>query len=473
MESLLSEPSQWVKLLIPPVFAEMNAWNLLVDAFLLVFCLYVLFRKPQTQTEKPLTEKEIEEVINNWKPLPLIMNRTPLMELDDNSPVIESSTTTHVVVNGKEVLHMSRNNFLGMVNNKRVEDATIKTLRKYGTGTCGPRGFNGTIDTHLQLETRIRDFLKVHDCCIYSYGFATVSSSIPAFASRGDILVVDKGVNYSLLTGVKLSRSDVEWFEHNDMEDLERVLKKIQKDDQKSKKKLTRRYIIVEGLYLNYGDVTPLDQIVKLKEKYCYRLMLDDSFGLGVLGKTGRGTCEHFGIDPKQVDMLTGTLEGSTSSVGGFCCGEKNVVYHQRLNSSGYVYSCSLPPLLASASIEAINILDEDSSLPSQLQKNTSTFVKSFSSPHLKITSASNSPLVHLRLAKPSNDRYADEKLLQQVVDLSLENGVLLTRSKYVHNNEKFLPPPSIRIAISAAHTKKDLSLVTEAIQKAVSQVFA
>jgi len=468
----LTTLDEWVEQLLPPILSGMNFGQLVVDFLLLVFVLYILFRRPQAKMEKPLSEKEVDEIIDNWKPLPLVPKRTPIMELDDHAPIIESSTTTHVVVKGKEVLHLARFNFLGMINNKRAEEAAIRTLRKYGTGTCGPRGFNGTIDAHLDLEKRIRDFLGAVDCCIYSYGFATVSSAIPAFSGRGDILVVDKGVSYALQTGAKLSRADVFWFEHNDVADLTRILESIKAEDVATGRKITRRYIVFEGLYLNYGDIAPLDKIMKLKEKYCYRTIMDDTYGIGVLGKTGRGTTEHFGVKARDIDILTGNLEAATSSVGGFCCGDTSIVYFQRLNSSGYVYSCSLPPLLATASQVALDVLDEEPQLLEALQQNVQTFIKALPQTILKVTSSPLSPVVHLRLDS-SGDRFEDEKFLQQIVETALDNDVFLSRAKYVHPHEKFLPPASIRIALSAAHTKKQLQTAADVIQQAAKKAMA
>jgi serine palmitoyltransferase len=175
------------------------------------------------------------------------------------------------------------------------------------------------------------------------------------------------------------------------MEDLEKVLKKVQSDDKRTGRPTNRRFIIVEGLYHNYGDFVPLDIIMKLKEKYCYRVILDDSYGMCTTGKTGRGTCEVFGVavknfdknldkplffKAKDIDILCGNLESTVSSVGGFCCGKPNIIYHQRLNASGYVFSASLPPLLACAAQVALDIVDENPSLISELEAKTRLFVE-------------------------------------------------------------------------------------------------
>jgi len=462
--SLLSENFDFL-------YLRLNGYQLILDAVLLVLFLYVLFRKP-AKLEKPLTEEEIQELVDNWTPEPLIPERTPLMELDDKTPTISSTTATHVTVDGHEVLNLTRTNFLGMIGNSKVEEAATKALFKYGTGTCGPRGFYGTIDIHLELEERIRKFMDAEDYVIYSFGFSTVASVIPAFSSRGDLLIADKGVSFAIQNGMKLSRAEVMWFEHNNMDDLEKVLKKVQEKDRQTKREITRRFIIIEGIYFNYGNICPLPKIMELSKKYSFRILMDDSYGIGSTGKNGRGTCEYFAISPRDIDILTGNLASITSSVGGFCCASKSTVYHQRLNSAGYVYSASLPPLLAAASIAALDVIDESPNLLRQLEQNITIFHNLLSGLEgLTVTSAANTAVIHLRLTKSSGDRYVDEFVLQNIVDQALQAGVFFTRAKYVHSKEAFAPPPSIRAMVSAVNTKNELTEAATIIKSVTSKV--
>jgi serine palmitoyltransferase len=197
-----------------------NLYQIALDTILLSFAIYILMRKPD-KPEKPLSQSEQQQLIDEWQPEPMFPKLDErVIQLSKKVPTISSANSTHVTIDNKQVLSLARTNFTGMIANKKVEDAAVKSLYKYGTGSCGPRGFYGTIDVHLELEQRIKRFMSAEDCIIYSYGFATVSSTIPAFSGRGDLLIVDKGVNYAVQTGVKLSRSDVVWFEHNDMADL-------------------------------------------------------------------------------------------------------------------------------------------------------------------------------------------------------------------------------------------------------------
>jgi len=239
------------------------------------------------------------------------------------------------------------------------------------------------------------------------------------------------------------------------------------------KEKIARRFIVIEGVYYNYGDIVPLPKIMELKEKYKWRLMLEDS-GIGLIGNTGRGTCEYYGISPKSVDLITGNLEQVTSSVGGFCSAPKKIVFHLRLNATGYVYSASLPPLLAAASVAALDLIDEQPQLIANLARNVQFFFKGLSSiSGISVTSVVQSPIIHVRLSNSTSDRYTDEQILQKIVVEAGTQGILLTRAKYVHSDEKFLPPPSIRISVSAAHTVEQLTKALDGIKYAVTKSLA
>lgn len=151
-------------------------------------------------------------------------------------------------------------NFYNFVSNENLKERAIQTLRTYGVGPCGPPGFYGTQDVHMKIEADIAAFLGTTACIIYAQAFSTISSVIPAFSKRGDIIVADKAVNYAIRKGMQISRSTIRWYEHNDMEDLQRVLAKVTKEQ--ARKPLTRRFIITEGLFENVGDMVDLPKIV-------------------------------------------------------------------------------------------------------------------------------------------------------------------------------------------------------------------
>lgn len=162
--------------------------------------------------------------------------------------------------NGRTVTNLASYNFYNLVANETLKEKAIQTLRTYGVGPCGPPGFYGTQDVHMKTEADIASYLGVAACIVYAQAFSTISSVIPAFSKRGDIIVADKAVNYAIRKGIQISRSTVRWYEHNDMEDLRRVLEKVIKEQ--GKKEVTRRFIITEGMFENVGDVVDLRQIV-------------------------------------------------------------------------------------------------------------------------------------------------------------------------------------------------------------------
>lgn len=163
--------------------------------------------------------------------------------------------------NGRTVTNLATYNFYNFVGNETLKEKAVHTLRTYGVGPCGPPGFYGTQDVHQKLEADVAGHLGVPACIVYAQAFSTISSVIPSFSKRGDIIVADKAVNFAIRKGIQISRSTVRWYEHNDMADLERVLAKVTKDQ--AGKPLTRRFIITEGLFENIGDVTNLPKLVR------------------------------------------------------------------------------------------------------------------------------------------------------------------------------------------------------------------
>jgi serine palmitoyltransferase len=410
-----------------------------------------------------LDDAEVQQKIRNWQPEPLEMPEfclEPVLGLEPDRIILTSAAGPTVSVLGVDgpVANFSSCNFLGLVGDPAIVDECKRTMQKYGCGACGPRGFYGTVDVHLQCEAALSKFMDVEDAILYSFGSSTGSSVLPAFCKRGDVVVCDKGIGFSLQTGVSLSRADVRWFEHNDMVDLERVLKEVTAGDKAKPRRALeqRRFIIVEGIYANYGDIAPLDRIVDLKEKYLFRLVLDESMSLGVLGATGRGALEHFNIDRADVEIAIADLANAFATVGGVCVGDRAVVSHQRLSGAGYCFSASQPPFLATAATEAVKVLEATGAgLVNQCRRNVTAFRRSLNIPELRgagwsLDGDDMSPLMHIR-AEPG--RSIPDGVCFDIQRACLEKKILVAAPRYVAA-EAFRPVPSIRIAISAAHDK-------------------
>ena len=274
------------------------------------------------------------------------------------------------LANGRTVVNLATYNHYNFINNEALKERAVKTLRTYGVGPCGPPGFYGTQDVHGQLEADIAAHIGSDAAIVYAQSFSTVSSVIPAFAKRGDIIVADKAINYAIRKGIQISRSTIRWYEHNDMEDLERVLSTLVKEQERTRKPLTRRFIVTEGLFENIGDTVNLAKVVEMKYKYKFRIVLDETWSYGILGATGRGVTEQQNVDPTQVDMIIGSLAGSLCGGGGFCAGTTEVVEHQRLSAASYTFSAALPAMLATTASETVRILQEQPEVLATLRDN-------------------------------------------------------------------------------------------------------
>ncbi|PRW20998.1 long chain base biosynthesis 1-like [Chlorella sorokiniana] len=463
----------------PAAFIE-HKGHLVVEASLLVVISFLLLQgtfRPSKDEEEPLTEREIDELCDEWEPEPLYPP-VSAAQTGWKEPVISSQAGTQVVVNGKTALDMCSLNFLGIAGSGEIREACRGTIEKYGVGSCGPRGFYGTIDVHLQLEERLARFMGSEEAILYSYDLATLPSIIPAFASKKDLILCDEGVNYGIQNGANLSRAKVLYFKHNDLQDLERLLKQQEAADRRHRKPLNRRFIVVEGIYANTGELAPLDGIKELKERYKYRLIVDESVALGVLGPRGRGAAEHFGCAAEDVEIVGGSMGNSLASIGGFCAGDREIVDHQRLSGLGYCFSASLPPFLATAGICALDVLESrGSELIPRVQENARKFRKLAAAiPQLAVVGGEAdevSPLVHLQLhPTPPPEQYAagDEKLQALIDDCLAREGVLLALARY-SKLERARPPPSLRVAITAAHTHADLQKAVAAIKASAKRV--
>jgi len=478
--SLLRPGGQWH----PASFIE-HQGHLFLEGFLIVVISYLLIQnstKPSKKAMMPLKDAEIQELCDEWQPEPLHGKLSPFQQAWlAMEPLITTRAKNEVVVGSSLVLDMASLNFLGLTDEPAIREAAHATIRKYGVGSCGPRGFYGTLDVHLALEDRLAKFMGTQEAILYSYDLATMPSILPAFANRKDIIVVDDGVSYAVRSGCALSRARVLTFRHNDVADLERILRSVAAEDARHIRPLNRRFVVVEGIYANTGDVAPLAAIADLKNRYKYRLVVDESVGLGVLGRGGRGAAEAAGLAGDDVEIIGASLGNAIASVGGFCAGNREIVDHQRLSGLGYCFSASLPPYLASAASAAIDILErEGARRQKKVQANASRFRRSASTSlegFLRVVGDADSevsPLVHLQLHRSlPRDQWDDGDLaLQRIVEDCLsKEGILFTVAKYSSLDDKLRPSPSLRVAISSAHDESDIEKAVEALAASCKRI--
>jgi serine palmitoyltransferase len=421
-ESELFSPKYWINYLLNEL--QSNPEHVIIELACIGLIIYLLFkREGGPKVDDDLTEAEENDIIAAWKPEPLVKPSED--SSDEKMAIVESIASRSVKIAGRDVLNFSSHNYLGLVERKEIQQVAREAIDKYGVGSCGPRGFYGSFDVHIELEKKVAEFYGVNDAILYSDGMACISSVIPAFAKPGDIIVCDKGVHFGIQQGIMLSRTNkVFWFRHNDMAHLEEVLKEATKKDggENAVNLKNRRFIITEGLFQNYGDICQLDQVVKLKNRFKFRLILDDSYGVGVLGATGRGTHEKFNLKIiDDVEVVVGVLDTSLASCGGFCAAEHAVIDHQRLSGAGYVFSASGPPFSSVAGTKALSlVMAEAKTLLPKLRTNVDYIQKKLRAlDGIVVKSSPESPLIYLSLTSAHEDhKKAVKSIASMVINL-------------------------------------------------------
>lgn len=442
-------------MILVDIYEMASYWTLAIVFQVVLGATYFLWSKQRARKpHDPLLNANRVE----WKPLPLIeedveVEEPPLMgKIDENT------------------LNVGATSFLSFDKEKRVLDSALQSLQKYGVGSCGPRGFYGTIDVHLDLEERLAKFLQVEETCVYSYGFSTIASAIPSYAKRGDIIFADENVWFAIQKGIEAARSTVKYFKHNNMKHLEEVLSAALKKRELNPKR--RAFLIVEAIYLNTGEMVPLRRLIELANQFKIRIILDESLTIGVLGKNGRGITEHLGIPRDEIDLIVGSLEHSFATIGGFCAGTHFIVEHQRLSGLGYCFSASLPPMLTQAAITGLDILEENPSILRELDENSCILQKSLSQlQHYRLSGVDVSPVKHLYLKSEGLDDIQRHKYLRRIANYCLEKGVALAVAAYLRDVDKSCHEPSIRIASSRKLSDGNIELVCKLLDEAYESV--
>lgn len=261
---------------------------------------------------------------------------------------IERVEGNYVWVNGKKTLMVGSNNYLGLFDDAKIKEATVAAVNQYGSSTCGSRFLNGTYSLHVQLEKELAEFMGKEETQTFSIGFQTNLGAISAIAGRNDVILLDRMDHASIMDAVRLSYAHVIKFKHNDMEDLEKKIKAVSKDKGK--------IIIVDGVFSMEGDLANLPEIVAIAKKYDARVMVDDAHGVGVMGKNGRGSCEHFGV-LDDVDLVMTTFSKSFASLGGFVAGDRKIIQYIKHVARALMFSASITPASLASAYKALEII--------------------------------------------------------------------------------------------------------------------
>lgn len=278
---------------------------------------------------------------------------------------VEDLDGARAKVDGREMIMFASYNYLGLIKHPKVVGAAKEALDKYGTGAAGVRFLAGTTDAHVELEEKIAQFKNTDAAITFSSGYTTNLAAVTTLCQRGDLVIMDKLDHASIIDGCLLSGANHRSFLHNNVESLENILARSEKYQNK--------LIVVDAVYSMDGDIAPLPEISRLAKKYNAKLMVDEAHSIGVIGKTGHGIEEHFGLE-NAVDIHMGTLSKTIPSIGGYLAGDKELINFLKLTARPFIFSASLPPVAVAAAKACFEVIESEPELIAQLQKNIKQF---------------------------------------------------------------------------------------------------
>jgi glycine C-acetyltransferase len=278
---------------------------------------------------------------------------------------IDGASGARVTIDGREMLMFASYNYLGLITHPKIKKAAIEAIEKYGTGAAGVRLLAGTTKIHEKLEETIAKFTGAEDAVTYSSGYVTNLAAISTLCGRGDLVIIDKLDHASIIDGCILSGANHRTYLHNNMESLEKILA--------NSGNYTNKLIVVDAVYSMDGDVSNLPEISHLAKKYNAKVMVDEAHSIGVLGKTGHGIEEHFGLKGA-VDIHMGTLSKTIPSIGGYLAGNKDLISYLKHNSRPFIFSASLPPVAAATAVACFEVIESEPERIVNLQKNIKQF---------------------------------------------------------------------------------------------------
>ena len=358
---------------------------------------------------------------------------------------ISSEQDPEVIINGRKVLMFGSNCYSGLVNDPRIKEAAVEATRKYGTGCAGSPFLNGTLDLHKRLEARIAEYIGKEDVMIYSTGFGVNLGVVSCLTGREDYILWDDQDHASIIEGRRLSFSQSLKYKHNDMESLENQLRKCAPDKVK--------FIVTDGVFSMEGDVANLPEIVRLAKQYDATVMVDEAHGIGVFGRGGRGTCDHFGVT-KDVDLIMGTFSKSFASLGGFIATDKEITNFLRHHSRSYIFTASITPASTAAALKAIDIMEQEPERQENLWKLTEYALEGFRNMGCEIGNTST-PIIPLFI----RDNFKTFKVTRDLFEEGIFVNPVVSPAVAPHDT-------LIRFSLMATHTMGQVTSALEKIQK-------
>jgi len=355
------------------------------------------------------------------------------------------------MIDGKKMIMIGSNNYLGLTQDERVKNAAKEAVDRFGSGCTGSRFLNGTLSLHEELEERLADFMQCEAALIFSTGFQTNQGTVSTIVGKDDIVFGDRDNHASIVDACRLAFGKLFKYRHNDMDDLERLLKANQDH-------FGGKLIVTDGVFSMGGDIVDLPRLVELSKKYNARVMVDDAHSVGVLGANGRGTAEHFGLEDK-VDIIMGTFSKSFASIGGFIVADAEVIHYIKHGSRALIFSASMPPAATATVIAALDILINEPERRERLWANVNKMRKGFQELGFN-TGNSETPIIPVIIGE-DEATFAFWKLVY-------ENGIF--------TNPVISPavPPGmslIRTSYMATHSDEELNTVLDVFEKVGKQL--
>lgn len=361
-------------------------------------------------------------------------------------PVLETPNKAEVILNGKEVINLSSNNYLGFANHPRLKKAAIEAVENFGAGAGAVRTIIGNMSLHEELEDVLAKFKREEAAFVYQSGFNCNAGTIQAVTEAGDIIISDELNHASIIDGTRLSKAARGIYKHSDMDSLESVLKDARKN-------YRNILIITDGVFSMDGDIAKLPEIVELAEKYEAMTYVDDAHGSGVLGESGRGTVDHFGLHGR-IDFTIGTLSKAIGVIGGYVAGSKTMYDWLSHRARPVLFSTSLPPAAIGAIIEAVNMLMESTEHTDKLWDNAKYWKSKIGSLGFD-TGHSETPITPVIIGDEAKTMEFSRKLM--------DNGVFVSGIVF-----PTVPKGTgrVRCMVTAAHTKEQLDMAAKAFEK-------
>ena len=360
--------------------------------------------------------------------------------------VLESESAAESRFDGKTVINLASNNYLGLTTHPKLREAALEATRKFGVGSGAVRTISGTMSLHMQLEERIAAFKNVEACVVFQSGFAANAGTVSAILSPEDHIISDELNHASIIDGCRLSRAKIHVFPHKDVAAAERILGEL---DSVSGRKL----LITDGVFSMDGDIGPLPGLAAAAEKHGAIMMVDDAHASGVLGRAGRGTIDHFNVHGR-VQVQVGTLSKAIGVLGGYVCGSRDLIEFLYHRARPFLFSTSHPPSVAASCLAAFDVLESEPELIQSLWDNTKYFKAGLSAAGFN-TGMSETPITPVIVG--------EAKLAHDLSRQLFEEGVLATGIGF-----PTVPKGKARVRtiVTATHTREELDRALEAFRK-------